>query len=108
MVKEVQRASGALYRQFLAWERVIWKAFKPEVTHFENMPLFVTILWRMPHFLSCFAIASYLCCPLLVVVLPACSRLWFSVAGDASPPLLLRIRKQVFQHVVCKTSFQTN
>ena len=59
----------------------------------------------MTHFLSCFAITSYLGCPLLVVVLPDCSRLRFSVADDARPPLLLRIRKQVFQHVVCKTIF---
>ena len=36
--------SGALYRQILAWERVIWKGFKPEVAHFGKKPLFVTIL----------------------------------------------------------------
>ena len=51
----------------------------------------------MTHFLSYFAITSYLGCPLLVVVLPGCSRLWFSAADNARGPLLLRIRKQVFQ-----------
>ena len=51
----------------------------------------------MAHFWSYFAITSYLGCPLFVVVLPGCSRLWFSAADNARGPLLLRIRKQVFQ-----------
>ena len=44
----------------------------------------------MAHFLGYFAIASHLDCPLLVVVLPGCSRLWFSAADNAMGPLLLR------------------
>ena len=51
----------------------------------------------MTHFWSYFAITSYLGCPLFVVVLPGCSRLWVSAADNARGGLLLRIRKQVFQ-----------
>ena len=59
----------------------------------------------MTHFLSYFAIICYLGCPLLVVDLPGYSRLRFSVVDDTRAPLLLRIRKQVFQQRGLQTSF---
>jgi hypothetical protein len=88
---EVQRRLWCAVRQILAWEREDSErsdALRKKAVICDD---FVT------HFLSHFAVACHLGCPLFVVVLPGYSRLWFSVADDARGPLLLRIRKQVFQ-----------
>ena len=61
----------------------------------------------MTHFLSYFAITCYLGCPLLVVVLPGYSRLWFSVLTILAPPFSCVLENRFSSSVVCKTSFLT-